>query len=80
MATKITPPKLNNDTPYTEWKNRLQVWKTVYGCAKKGQAIALLQSLNKNKKAEKGVSQLTVKDLNINHGLEKLFEKTRFYI
>ena len=45
MATKTTPPKLKIDTPYTEWKNRLQMWKTVYGYAKKEQAITLLQSL-----------------------------------
>ena len=72
--------ELKNDTSYTEWKNRLQMWRTVYGYPKKEQPIALLQSLNENKKAEKAVSKLTVTDLNVNDGLEKLLEKTRFYI
>ena len=80
MATKITPPKLKSHTPYTEWKNRLQMWRTAYGYAKKEQAIVLLQSLNANKKAEKAVSELIVTDLNVDDGLEKLLGKTRFYI
>ena len=59
MTTKITPPKLKSNTPYTEWKNRLQMRRTVYGYAKKEQAIIVsLQSLNENKKAEKAVSKL----------------------
>ena len=68
MATKITPPKLKSNTPYTEWKNRLQMWRTVYGYTKKKQAIVLLQFLNANKKAEKAVSKLIVTDLNVDDG------------
>ena len=76
MTTKITQPKLKSDTPYTEWKNRLQMWRTVYGYDKKEQAITVLrQSLNQNKKGEKAVSKLTVTDLNVDDGLEKLLEQ-----
>ena len=64
--------ELKNDTSSTEWKNRLQMWRTVYGYPKREQAIALLQSLKENKKAEKAVSKLTVTDLNVDDGLEKL--------
>ena len=54
------------------------MWRTVCGYGKKEQTIiALLQSLNENKKAEKAVSKSTVPDLNVDNddGLEKLFEK-----
>ena len=75
MTTKITPPKLKGDTLYTEWKNRLQMWRTACGYVKKEKAIVLLQSLNENKKAEKAVSKLTVTDFNVDDSLEKLLEK-----
>ena len=51
------------------------MWRTVCGHNKKEQAIVLLQSLNEDKKAEKAVSKLTVTDLNVADGLEKLLEK-----
>ena len=52
------------------------MWRVVCGSAKKEQAIiVLLQSLNENKKAEKAGSKLTVTDLNVDDGLEKLLEK-----
>ena len=76
MTTKTTPPKLKSDTPYTGWKNRLQMWMTICGYDKKEQPIiVLLHSLNGNKKAEKAVSKLTVTDLSVDDGLEKLLEK-----
>ena len=76
MTTKINPPTLKSDSPYTEWKSRPQMWKTVCGYAKKDQVIiVLLQSLNENKKAEKAVSKLTVTNLNVDDKLEKLLEK-----
>ena len=50
--------------------------RTLCGYAEKEQAdTVLLQSLNENKKAEKVVSKLTVTDLNVDDGLEKLLEK-----
>ena len=70
---KNNPTKV--DTPYAEWKNSLQMWRTVCGYAKKEKSIVLLQSLNENKKPEKAVSKLTVTDLNVDDGLEKLLEK-----
>ena len=76
MTTKITTLKLKSDTSFTKWKNRLRMWRVVCGSAKKEQAIiVLLQSLNENKKAEKAGSKLTVTDLNVDDGLEKLLER-----
>ena len=76
MTTKITPLKLKSNTSFTKWKNRLRMWRTVCGSAKKEQAIiVLLQSLNENQKAEKAGSKLTVTDLNADDGLEKLLQK-----
>ena len=76
MATKIAPPKLKNDTSYSEWKNKLDIWCIVCGYENKGQAIiVLLQSLNENKKAEKAVSKLKVTDLNVDDGFDKLINK-----
>ena len=63
MAAKIAPPKLKNDTSYSEWKNKLDIWCIVCGYENKEQAIiVLLQSLNENKKAEKAVSKSKVTD------------------
>ena len=76
MAAKIAPSKLKNDTSYSEWKNKLDMWRIVYGYKKKEQAIiTLLQSLNENKKAEKAVSNLKVTDLNVDDGFDKLIAK-----
>ena len=76
MAAKIAPPKLKNDTSYSEWKNKLDMWCIVCGYEKKEQAIiVLLQSLNENKKAEKAVSKLKVTDLNVDDGFDKLINK-----
>ena len=35
MATKIAPPKLKNDTSYSKWKNKLDMWRIVFGYEKK---------------------------------------------
>ena len=71
MAAKIAPSKLKNDTSYSEWKNKLDMWRIVCGYKKKEQAIiALLQSLNENKNAEKAVSNLKVTDLNVDDGFD----------
>ena len=46
------------------------------GYAKLERAITvLLPSLNENEKAEKAASKLTVTDLNVDGGLEKLLQK-----
>ena len=78
MAAKIAPPKLKNDTSYSEWKIKLDMRRIVRGYEKKEQAITvLLQSLNENKKVEKAVSKLKVTDLNVDDGFgfDKLIAK-----
>ena len=60
MIKEIAPPKLCEDVPYRSWKNKLLIWKLVCNVdAKELGIIALLQSLNVNKKIEKLVSNLT---------------------
>ena len=76
IAAKIAPPKLKNDTSYSEWKNKLDIWHIVCCYKKKEQAIiVLLQSLNEHKKTEKIVSELKVTDLNVDDGFDKLIAK-----
>ena len=76
MAAKIAPSKLKSDTSYSEWKNKLDMWRVVCGYEKKEHAIiALLQSLNENRKAEKAVSNLKVTDLNVDNGFDKFIAK-----
>ena len=78
MAAKIAPPKLKNDTSYSEWKIKLDMWRIIRGYEKKEQAITvLLQYLNENKKVEKAVSKLKVADLNVDDGFvfDKLIAK-----
>ena len=56
MAAKIAPSKLKSDTSYSEWKNKLDMWRVVCGYEKEEHAIiALLESLNENRKAEKAI-------------------------
>ena len=51
------------------------------GYAKLERAITvLLPSLNENKKAEKAASKLTVTDLNVDGGLEKLLQNLILYL
>ena len=60
-GSKNSPPspKLKNDTSYSEWKNKLDMWHIVCSYRKKEQVIiVLLQSLNENKKAEKTVLRI----------------------
>ena len=42
MAAKIAPSKLKNDTSYSEWKNKLDMWHIVCGYGKKEQVIIVL--------------------------------------
>ena len=39
MAVKIAPPKLKNDTAYSEWKNKLDMWHIVCGYKKKSKLL-----------------------------------------
>ena len=67
---------LDNSVPYRSWKNKLQMWTMLYGVDKKEQGIiVLLQSLSKNKKAEKTVSNLTSVELYVENGVSLLLEK-----
>ena len=75
MSKKITPPKLEKDTPYKVWKNKLDMWALICGVEKKEQAIyVLLHDLSGNSKAEKAVASLTKEELNKDDGLKTLLK------
>ena len=74
--SKKSPPKFQDGTSYTSWKNKIEMWALVASIPKKEQAIVvLLEALDKNIKAEKAVSELTASNLNIDTGLKLLLDK-----
>ena len=71
-SRKTAPPKFK---AYKTWKNKL-CGHLVTNVPKKEQAIVvLLEASEANQKAEKAVSDLTATQLNVDDGLEVLFDK-----
>ena len=77
LSQKKTLPKFASEIPHETWKNKVQMWQIVVTSVEKNQQaiIVFLESLEGNLKAEKAVSDLTETDLNIDKGMNLLFEK-----
>ena len=76
-SQKKTLPKLATEVPHETWEKKFQMWQIVVTSVEKNQQaiIIFLESLEGNLKAEKAVSDLTETDLNIDKGMNLLFEK-----
>nr|CAB3262901.1 uncharacterized protein LOC100184952 [Phallusia mammillata] len=73
MSKKV-PPKFCDGTPYSFWKNKVEMWQLVTPVPKKEQAIVVvLEAFEGNTKAERAVSELSTEHLHHDNGMLRLF-------
>ena len=75
-SKKRTPPVFHKDMLYKTPKNKLQMWELINSVPKKEQGIiVLLDTLERNAKAEKAVAGIKANELNVENGLKLITDK-----